>query len=143
MKLVEDLVQMGVPVNVMMAPIIPGLTDHEIFAMAKTAASHGARSFGGHMLRLMGPNEALFNDWLTKNFPDRANKVINQLKSIHGGRSGSSVFGDRMRGRGVISETIQRQMEIAKLRYFPTSKSTRLRTDLFRRPSNGQLELFN
>ncbi len=143
LNLIEKLVGINVPVNVMACPIIPGLNDHEILPIAKAAAEHGANSFHSHVVRLIGPNEQIFENWLDLNFPDRKEKVLNQLKSIHSGKTGSSTFGDRMTGHGSFALNLSRQREIAKHKYFPNPKRIPLRTDLFRRPSrNGQLSLF-
>ena len=100
LKAIKLLASVGVPVNVMMAPIIPSLNDHEILKMAKVSKEAGARNFGGHMIRLMGANRELFAAWLQEHYSDRSERVLNQLKSLHGGELGSSEFGGRMRGKG-------------------------------------------
>lgn len=143
LALISDLANLNVPVNVMAAPIIPAINDHEILSIAKAAADYGANSFHSHVVRLMGANETIFEDWLSLYFPDRKEKVLNQLKSIHGGRVGSSKFGSRMKGEGNFAVNLRRQREIAKNKYFKHRKQVVLRTDLFRRPPiNGQLNLF-
>ncbi|MDG1334124.1 MAG: PA0069 family radical SAM protein [Crocinitomicaceae bacterium] len=143
LDLVEKLANINVPVNVMASPIIPALNDHEILAIAKAASERGAASFHSHVVRLMGPNEKIFEQWVNHHYPDRAQKVMNQVRDIHGGKSGSSTFGDRMKGTGAFALNIRRQRALAKRKYFPNSKSSKLRTDLFRRPSGGQLFLFD
>ena len=144
LDLIDRLVHLNVPVNVMAAPIIPAINDHEIISIAKSVSERGANSFHAHVVRLMGPNEALFEKWLTHHFPDRKNKVLNQLKSIHDGRTGSSTFGERMKGQGAFALNIKRQLTLAKHKYFPNPQRIPLRRDLFRRPSeNGQLDLFD
>ena len=143
LDLIEKLTSLDVPVNVMAAPIIPALNDHEILSIAKASSERGANSFHAHVVRLMGANEEIFEDWLEKNFPDRKQKVLNQLKDIHGGRVGSSTFGDRMKGEGSFAVNIRRQREIAKNKYFQHRRKFSLRTDLFIRPGKGrQLDLF-
>ncbi len=143
LALIETLHALNVPVRVMASPIIPGLNDHEILPIAKAAAKHGASRFHAHVVRLMGANEALFEEWLTNNFPDRKSKVLNQLKSIHGGKVGSSSFGNRMKGEGSYALNIRQQREIAKNKYFKEEVHDKLRTDLFLRPGKGrQLDLF-
>ncbi len=123
--------------------MVPALNDHEILNIAKVTYELGADGFHSHVVRLLGPNEIIFSDWLDKNFPDRKEKVLNQLKEIHNGKIGSSAFGERMRGKGSFALNLQRQMEIAKNLYFKNQKHHQLRTDLFQRPSkNGQLTLF-
>jgi len=143
LDLVEELTNIGVPVNVMAAPIIPALNDHEILSIAKAASERGANSFHAQVVRLMGPNEHIFEHWVNHHFPDRAQKVMNQIRSMHEGNTGSSSFGDRMKGKGVFALNIRRQRELAKRKYFPNLSHFKLRTDLFRRPKGGQLFLFD
>lgn len=144
LELIENLTNLNVPVNVMAAPIIPALNDHEIISIAKSVSERGANSFHAHIVRLMGPNEQIFERWLDHHFPDRKNKVLNQLKSIHNGKTGQSNFGTRMKGQGVFALNIQRQVQLAKYKYFKNPKHIRLNTTLFKRPSlNGQLDLFD
>lgn len=144
LELITSLSEINVPVNVMAAPIIPAINDHEIISIAKEAAQRGANNFHSHVVRLMGPNEQLFENWLEAHFPDRKQKVLNQLKSIHEGKTGNSTFGDRMRGKGQFAMNLAQQRKIAKNKFFPNPKRANLRTDLFRRPSkNGQLSLFD
>ena len=143
LELIENLANINVPVNVMAAPIIPALNDHEILPIAKVASERGANSFHSHVVRLMGANENIFEQWVRHSYPDRAQKVMNQLRSLHGGKTGSSNFGDRMKGSGVFALNIRRQRELAKRKYFPNPTNYSLRTDLFRRPSGGQLFLFD
>jgi DNA repair photolyase len=143
LDLVETLANINVPVNVMAAPIIPALNDHEILSIAKAASERGANTFHSHVVRLMGPNEKIFEQWVSHHFPDRAQKVMNQIRSIHNGKTGNSTFGDRMKGQGAFALNISRQSKLAAHNYFPNSKSVKLRTDLFRRPKGGQLYLFD
>ena len=143
LELVSQLTALGVPVTVVAAPIMPALNDHEIISIAKASAAHGATNFHSHVVRLMGPNESTFEDWLAHHFPDRKLKVMNQLKSMHGGKTGSSIFGDRMKGTGSFANNIGQQRELAKKKYFPNAQQHELNCDLFRRPSVGeQLGLF-
>ncbi|MFK7787158.1 MAG: PA0069 family radical SAM protein, partial [Crocinitomicaceae bacterium] len=143
LDLVETLANIKVPVNVMAAPVVPALNDHEILSIAKAASERGAKSFHSHVVRLMGPNEHIFEQWVNHHYPDRAQKVMNQIRSIHEGKSGSSTFGERMRGKGAFALNIKRQSELARHKYFPKQTPRKLRTDLFRRPQGGQLFLFD
>lgn len=143
LELVRSLSDMNIPVNVMIAPVIPALNDHEVFSIVQAANEYGATSVYSHVVRLMGPNEGIFEEWLRRNFPDRMEKVLNQLKQIHGGRVGSSNFGERMRGGGALALNLRRQFEVAKAKFFTPKEKSPLRTDLFERPnSDGQLKLF-
>ncbi len=144
LTLVQELSDMNVPVNVMAAPIIPAINDHEVLAIAEAASRRGATNFHSHVVRLMGPNEEIFETWLEGNYPDRKSKVMNQLRSIHAGKTGSSTFGIRQRGEGAFALNLQRQLQIARNKFFPNPKTVSLRRDLFRKPSEGgQLDLFN
>lgn len=144
MELVETLSNIGVPVNVMVAPIIPALNDHELFSILKEAAARGASSAGYTIVRLNGPNQEIFTDWVTKNFPDRAQKILNQIKDIQGGQLGNSNYKVRMRGVGSYAMNLRRQMEVAKSKFFSSKKRAPLRKDLFRRPpEHGQTSLFD
>lgn len=143
LETIERLSERGIPVNVMMAPIIPALNDDEIFAIAKAAGERGAFNFNHQIVRLNGPNGEIFTDWVTKNYPDRAEKVLNQLRDTHGGSLSDSRFGVRMKGEGVYALNIQRQVQLARKRFLPALPYPKLRTDLFTRPdTSGQMKLF-
>ena len=143
LETVRQLTEAGIPVNVFFAPIIPGINDHELFSLAKAAKKYGANTIYYQVVRLNGPNEAIFSDWLEKNYPDRKEKVLNLLREIHGGKVSNSNFSTRMKGEGNYAESIRRQMEIAKNRYFPNTFFPELRCDLFEIPDeSGQLSLF-
>lgn len=140
---IEKLSQHGIPVNVLMAPIIPALNDDEIFAIAEAVAKRGALSMYHQIVRLNGPNGEIFTDWVTKNYPDRAEKVLNQLRDMHGGKLSDSRFGTRMKGEGVYALNIQRQVQLARKKFLPAEPFPRLRTDLFEIPdTSGQMKLF-
>ena len=141
LQVIEQLSQAGIPVNVMLAPVIPALNDDEIFSIAKQVSEHGARTMHYQIVRLNGPNEAIFTDWVHQNFPDRADKVLNQLKEMHGGSVSSTRFRERMTGGGVLGMNIRRQFELAKKRFSLHESFPKLRTDLFEIPNN-QLRLF-
>lgn len=143
LEVIELLSGMGIPVNVMMAPIIPALNDDEVFSIAKAVSEHGARSMHYQIVRLNGPNGEIFTDWVTKNYPDRANKVLNQLKDMHDGKLNDSRFGVRMKGEGNYALNIRTQVDLARKRFFPRENFPRLRTDLFEVPDKGgQMKLF-
>jgi DNA repair photolyase len=141
LEMVTQLSALGVPVHVMMSPAIPALNDHELLPMAKAAKEAGASSFSSHIVRLMGKNEELFERWLEAHFPDRAGKVMQQIRSLHDGRTGSSEFGVRGRGKGVLAENLRSQRKLAIRKYFPDQKSALLDASLFQRPTD-QLSLF-
>jgi DNA repair photolyase len=122
LKTVEALAKANVPVGIMNAPIIPGLNHHEIPAILNAASEHGALNAGMTIVRLNGSISILFEDWLRKNFPDRFDKVWNQICSLHDGNVNDSQFGRRMRGEGNIADAIHQLFRSSKKKYF-TGKS--------------------
>jgi DNA repair photolyase len=104
---IETLANAGVRVGVMNAPIIPGLTDHEIPTLVKAAVDAGASFAHYGLLRLPHSNTTLFTDWLERHCPDRKEKVLNRLKAMHNGELNDSRFGHRMRGEGIFAEQIK------------------------------------
>jgi len=96
----------GIPVRVLVAPIIPGLTDHEMPAILEAAAKAGAKSAGYTMLRLPHGVKDLFVAWLERHFPERKNKVLSRIRDIRGGRLNDPAFGTRMHGNGEIADQI-------------------------------------
>jgi DNA repair photolyase len=118
MKVIEELNKAGVPTGIMTAPIIPGLNHHEIPALLQTASEHGAVDSGMTVVRLNGAIGKIFEDWLRKNFPDRFDKVWNQICDLHGGDVNDSVFGRRMRGEGKLAEIIHQLYKTSKRKYF-------------------------
>jgi len=124
----------------MNAPIIPGLNHHEIPQVLKAAADHGALTAGMTIVRLNGSIGQLFEDWLNKNFPDRFDKVWNQICSMHGGHVNDSVFGRRMRGEGKIAEAIHQLYRTSKNKYFAGREMPPYDLTKFRK--GGNLSLF-
>lgn len=143
LETIKLLSQNAIPVNVMLAPIIPALNDDEIFSIAKATAECGALGLSHQIVRLNGPNGEIFTDWATKNYPDRALKILNQIRDIHGGKLSDSRFGTRMKGEGNYAENIRNQVNLARKKFFPPSAIPKLRRDLFEIPDeNGQIRLF-
>jgi DNA repair photolyase len=143
LKTVEQLTQAGIPVNVMIAPIIPGLTSEELVPVMKAAAEAGAATASYTLVRLNGAIGEIFTDWIRKNLPDRAEKVLRQVAEAHGGSLGDSRPGTRLSGEGNLAEAIRRLFRMAHLKYMPPSTLPPMNTDSFRRPrADGQLSLF-
>jgi DNA repair photolyase len=136
---ISELAKAGVPVGVMAAPVVPGLTDHELPAILSAAAKAGATHAGWVPLRLPYAVAPLFSDWLERNFPDRKNKVLHQISSMRGGRLNDPNFGSRMRGEGPLAEEIGRLFELARRKAGLSDRRLDLSTAAFRRP--GQLDL--
>ena len=137
---VVALSKAGVPVAIMIAPIIPGLNHHEIPQILTAASDHGASGVGMTVVRLNGSIGKIFEDWLRKNFPDRFDKVWHQICSLHGGNVNDSQFGRRMGGEGNYAETIHQLFTISKKKYFAGKTMPPVDLTKFRR--GGNLSLF-
>ncbi|WP_132546576.1 PA0069 family radical SAM protein [Rhodovulum euryhalinum] len=141
---VARLAEAGVEVRAMVAPVIPGLTDHEIEAILARAAGAGAVAATWVMLRLPLEVSGLFQDWLARHRPDRAGRVMARLREMHGGRDYAPDWGRRMRGEGPYAQMIGQRFRVAAARLGLARDLPELRTDLFRVPpkSGDQLSLF-
>jgi len=117
LKTVEDLAKAGIPVSVNMAPIVPGLTDHEIPSLLKAAAEAGAHSAHYTMLRLPYGVKDMFQVWLDEKYPNHKNKILNRLRDIRGGKLYDSKFGKRMQGDGIFADQIEQMFDSARKRY--------------------------
>ncbi len=117
MSAVKELADHNIPVSVMMAPVIPGLTLQEIFPLVKKSLEHKAYDVYYSMLRLNGDVEPIFKDWLQKTYPDKYEKIIHQTEEIHGGSVSDHRFQKRMKGEGTFAENIHLQFKMAKKKY--------------------------
>jgi len=142
LEVVKTLSDNGIPVNAMLAPIIPSINSHEILPLAKTVAEHGAISCGFTVVHLNGAIGEIFTDWIRKTMPDRADKVLNQIKECHNGTLNDSRFGVRKRGEGKIADQLHSLMRLARQKYFKEKPRTPLNTDLHEQYKNGQMKLF-
>lgn len=142
LQTVEALAKAGIPVMVNIAPIIPGLNDVDIFAVAKAASEHGALNINYTILRLPGEVEHVFTNWLEEAFPLRKDKVLHQLAAIHGGSIQDQKMGRRMRGEGAFAESIKQQIQLARNKFNLNKKLTALNCDIFDARINGQFSLF-
>lgn len=114
---VRQLSQAGIPVSVMMGPIVPGLTDHEINPILEAAAKAGAKGAYYTILRLPYGVKDIFRTWLSTHFPNKTEKVFNRLKEMRGGMINNHEFGKRMGGDGPYAEYIDQMFQLAKKRY--------------------------
>jgi DNA repair photolyase len=130
----------GIPVAVNVAPIIPGLTDHEMPKILAAAAQAGAVGAGYTVLRLPGAVKPIFLRWMEEHIPDRAGKVKSRLLSLRGGVLYNSEFGTRMRGEGPFAEQIRTLFEVARRRVGLDRQSLELATDRFVRPTPSREE---
>jgi len=142
LETVEKLSEAGIPVHVMIAPIIPGLNDHEILKIIEAVGKRGALAVGHTVVRLNGNIDKLFIDWLEKNFPDRKEKVLNQIASCHQGKLNDNRFKKRMKGEGKFAEIIKEQMQLGRSRFLEGRKMPKLRTDLYQKQAHTQMSLF-
>jgi DNA repair photolyase len=141
LKVVEELAKAGIPVGVMVAPLIPGLSDHEIPAILKAVAERGAKRVGYTVVRLNGAIGGIFKDWLGKNYPDRFDKVWHMIQSCHGGNVNDSRFGERMCGGGNIAQLISDNFKLHSRLNNLNTTAIDLDSSKFRVP-NVQTSLF-
>src|SRR4029450_12964666 len=135
------LVDAGVPTSVMVAPVIPGLTDPEMERILERAAAAGVRQAGYILLRLPLEIGDLFTEWLQANCPDRAKRVLSLMRSTRGGKLYDAKWGERMVGDGPYAWMIGRRFEMAAERLGMNESSVQLRTDLFTPPSRPGQQL--
>ena len=144
LQVIRALREAGVPVGAMIAPVIPVLTDHELERLVERAAGAGAQSINYVLLRLPHEVKDLFQDWLGTHFPLQAEHVMSRLRDMRGGRDNDPEFGSRMRGSGPFAEFLAQRFRRALAKQGLLDASLpELRTDLFRRPGEGeQMTLF-
>ncbi len=139
---INELAKHGIPVGLNLAPVIPGLTDQEIPALLKAAADNGATAAAFSPVRLPGAVEPLFTEWIKRTFPDRAEKVLNRIRSTHEGKLNDSRFGSRMTGKGQNAKVINDLFTLHASRYGLDIGWEGLTTKHFHRDADGQGELF-
>lgn len=147
LETIRALSDAGIPVTVMTAPIVPAINDMEIERLLHAAADNGASRAGYVLLRLPREISGLFQEWLSANYPDRADKVMAQMRAMRGGKDYQSEFGLRQTGQGEYVRLIAQRFKKASKRFNLNNPALNLRTDLFcpPRPINGaaQPDLFN
>jgi DNA repair photolyase len=141
LQAVRQLSEAGVPTAVMVAPIIPALTDHEIERILEGAANAGAGSAGYVLLRLPHEVKELFESWLEAHAPDRASHVLSVVRQCRGGQLYDATFGRRMRGEGPYAQLIGQRFARAKRRLGLAADREPLRTDLFTPPDLDRRQL--
>ncbi len=142
LAVIEKLSAQGVPVRLMLAPIIPGLNSTEVPDVIKAAADRGARGAGFTIVRLNGSIAEIFQDWIYKAFPDRAERVLNMIKECHEGKLNDSEFGRRMSGEGPIAQSIHQMFRLACNRFFAGREMPPFDYSLFVPKSGKQGTLF-
>ncbi len=143
LEAIRALSAAGVPVGVMIAPVIPGLNDEEIPRILRAAAAAGARSASWVLLRLPKPVDALFSEWLGQHFPERRMRVLGRIRECRGGNLYDPRFGTRMRGAGVYAEQIRALFTTTARRCGLDQPLPPANSGAFRRPpaSGDQLRL--
>lgn len=144
LETIRRLASAGVPVRAMIAPVVPGLTDHELEPLMQAAREAGAVAARFIALRLPLEVAPLFRDWLAEHEPGRAAHVMNRVREMHGGRDYDPEFGRRMTGQGLWADLLARRFALAARRLGLDAPQPALRTDLFRPPARpgDQLDLF-
>jgi DNA repair photolyase len=143
LEAIRALADAGIPVGVLVAPILPGLTDHELPAILQAAAQAGARWAGKEVLRLPLAVAPLFEDWLSRHEPGRKEKVLRRIRSLRGGKLNDARFGSRMRGEGVFAEQISKLFRVACRKFHLATEGPDPSVAAFRRPAGVQLDLFD
>ncbi len=139
LEAVKRLNEAGVPTGVLVAPVIPGLTDHDLEAILAASAAAGARWAGYVLLRLPHEVNDLFREWLAAHYPDRADHVMSLVRQMRGGKDYDSGFGTRMRGTGPLAELLRSRFQIACRRLgLGTGRHQPPQTSLFRPPRLGR-----
>ena len=138
---VRALAQAGIPVGVLVAPVIPALTDHEIPAILAAAAEAGASFAGYEMLRLPHAVAPLFERWLDTHFPQKKEKILNRIRSVRGGELNDYRFGSRMRGEGILADQISQMFHVACRKVGLPEDGPELSAASFRKPRGSQLDL--
>jgi DNA repair photolyase len=139
---IQTLSQAGVPAGVMVAPTIPGLTDHEMPSIIAAAAKAGAQFAGYVVLRLPYAVKSLFEQWLAQHRPERKEKVLNRIRAVRGGKLNDPRFKSRMKGEGIFADEIAQVFSASCRKAGIFGRRPSLSTAAFRRAGGGQLNFF-
>jgi DNA repair photolyase len=149
LEAIRQLSAAGIPTGVMIAPVVPGLTDHELPSIVQAAADAGARTIGYIPLRLPHAVSGLFEGWLDAHFPDRKSKVLGRVREIRGGKLNDPRFGSRMRGEGEYAEQLGALFRVACRKAGIDAERPKLSAAAWRghsapsgKPAPAQLSLF-
>ncbi len=140
---IRKLADAGIPVGVLVAPVIPAINEPEIPAILAAAAKAGAKFAGFVVLRLPYAVAPLFEQWLTEHFPDRKEKVLNRLRAMRDGKLNDPNFGSRMKGQGIFADEIRRLFEVSRRKAGIGEEGPELSIASFCRPGGSQLQLFD
>ena len=138
---IRALSEAGIPVAAMVAPVIPGLNDHEIERILESAEAAGAKEASYVLLRLPFEVSPLFREWLLRHYPDRYRRVMSLIRSMRDGKDYDAEFGKRMKGAGPYAWQIGRRFELATKRFGLVRRSIQLRDDAFTPPDGAGVQL--
>ncbi len=141
LEAIKALSEAGIPVAIMMAPVIPALNDHEIERVLDSGKAAGASEASYVLLRLPLEVSPLFRDWLLQHYPDRYRHVMSLVRSMRDGKDYDAEFGKRMKGAGPYAWQISRRFEMATKRLGLMRRSLHLREDLFLSPNSDGVQL--
>ncbi|MEM8497374.1 MAG: PA0069 family radical SAM protein [Pseudomonadota bacterium] len=143
LRVIRETGEAGVPVNVMLAPMIPFVNDHELEELVSQCAEHSIMAISYILLRLPLGVAALFRAWLQEHYPLRAERVMNTIQASRGGKDYKAGFGTRMRGEGVFADLLSQRFRVACKRHgLSTGRGAELSCQHFRSAANAQQELF-
>ncbi len=142
LQAIRELQEAGIPAGVSLAPVIPGLNDHEMPAILEAAREAGAEYAFYTVVRFSHGLPELFLSWLDRHFPERRDLVEGRIREVRGGNLSDSRFGKRMSGEGIIAEGISRLFKVSTKRLGYKGSRIRLSTASFRQNPGEQLQLF-
>jgi len=142
LKAIEVLSNNGIPVNVMLAPIIPTLNSHEVLPIIKEVSERGALGLAYTVVRLNGQIANVFEDWARKTLPEKADRMLSQIAACHGGNLNDSRWGKRIKGDGIVGKQIADTVTLGKKKYLKGRKLPTLNKELYLDLKNPQLRLF-
>ena len=142
LKAIEILSENQIPTMAMVAPVIPGVTSDESLNILKTVSEAGAQTFGYSLIRLNDTVEPVFVNWINAKFPDRAQKVLNLIRSMRGGKLGEKRYHERYKGEGNIAEMIHNTFALGRRKFFADKEMPKLSSENFTGTKTQQLRLF-
>lgn len=142
LKAIEILSQNNIPVNVMLAPIIPSLNSHEVLPIIKEISLRGASGLAYTVVRLNGQIATLFEDWAQETLPNKADRILSQIAECHGGKLNDSRWGKRIKGDGVVAKQIADTVKLGKKQFLEGQKLPKMNKELYLQLKNPQMKLF-
>jgi len=143
LETIRVLADAGIHVTAMLAPVIPGLNDHELMDLMEAVAKAGARNAGYIAVRLNGDVGPIFTDWVKLKYKDKADRILNRIMDIHGGKLNDSRHGIRMKGEGKYADMIAAHFRLAKRRFLPAAEAMEYDTTRYEEARRPQTSLFD